>query len=78
MGLEYDKINESIQNVENAFLNQLFSESDFTYSELYLHYLEQFHKCCRYINKVTKPKYWDIDTKYFNHTYKPIENVRTH
>ena len=74
MGKEFDKIHESVFNIEDVFLAQLFDNNKYTYHELYSHFLGEYKMCMKYLKKVVKPKYFTLDENYFSKKYKPIEN----
>jgi hypothetical protein len=70
---EYERFAERLIEVENMFYNQLFEDNEFTYHDLYIHYLQQYKDVCFWVGEVIKPKYWKVNEFYFNQLFEPIE-----
>lgn len=73
---EYKKIFEKLNPVEVRFYEQLFL-SPYKYGELYEYYLLQFQYALKYVHGVYKPKYWELNAKYFVDNFSPEEKELT-
>lgn len=72
MTRECAEIIKRLEKVEIDFCKNLFEENNFTYHELYGHYLDRFLSQVMYIDSVIKLKFIDINTRYFAERYAPI------
>jgi hypothetical protein len=72
---EFQDCHSRLLAVEEGFLNEVFlsEQTNFTYKEVYNHWLDHWRVQVDYLAK--KLKVIRINTRYFSDTYKPIEQL---
>lgn len=78
--VEADKLITLLTEAENAFIESLFQPDTFDafeYQNIYTFFLEEFLRRSDWIDNVYKPKYYNINSYYFEEKYKALENLKT-
>lgn len=76
---ESQYIENKLKDIEESFINDIFSESvcvnllNNSYINIYKHHLEFFIKTCDWISKYGKLRFAIINLDYFYNNYFPIE-----
>lgn len=68
---EKEKLIRVLSVVEKSFYQTLFSKNEYDYKSVYNIYLEDFQFNIEYIQKILKPKFFDVNEFYFTQLFKP-------
>lgn len=71
MTRESETIITTVERIEIEFGKYLFEENDFSYQELYSHYLQKYKDSIAYLNICTPKKFVAINSYYFKEQYGP-------
>ena len=63
-----------LYELELFFLEDLFIDLPISYKELYIHYLDEWHRLTDWMVRMKMFKHTIINIHYFEEQYKPIED----
>ena len=70
---EYARIIPHLYATDGDFLLDILTK-DVPYREIYAKHLELYTKQLEWVKQVQKPKYFDLNMRYFEQMYKPLED----
>ncbi len=70
-----DKVLGELGKIEVEFLEQLFDENDYSYHDLFVHYLNEYTTLLRRLERTKKLKVVVLNTTYFYELFHPMEKA---